>query len=319
MRPHLPRSSPSRLRLARFTLLSRSSRCSARARRRSRPPRRRRRLPSRRHGSSRPPQSPVPSSSRNSPPGITSAARWMSRSRSSTRRSRSTPTTRGSTTSTDSSTRSWARIRRPRRIPPRTGARAGRLGDSPELGLVSLPDGRPRESIAEFEAAVRNPLYRTPWIALINAGKCSAASGDAVAAQGFFRRALTASPNNPEAAYNFALLQYKSGNYADSRALMRIVMLQSNPPPEALYLACAPSASSATVSPSVVRDAAAQPLARRRGNPGDCRGNLRVTDSDARDAGRRRRPPASQPRARGRDAAAARAPPGCRSTRSRSS
>ena len=57
-----------------------------------------------------------------------------------------------------------------------------------------------------------------------------------MAAQAYYRRALTVSPNNPEAAYNFALLQYKSANYGDSRALMRIVMLQANPPPEALYL-----------------------------------------------------------------------------------
>jgi len=103
-------------------------------------------------------------------------------------------------------------------------------------GWFLCQTGRARESIAEFEAAVRNPLYRTPWIALINAGKCSAVIGDVTGAQNFYRRALTVSPNNPEAAYNFALLQYKAANYGDARALMRIVMLQNNPPPEALYL-----------------------------------------------------------------------------------
>jgi type IV pilus assembly protein PilF len=103
-------------------------------------------------------------------------------------------------------------------------------------GWFLCQTGRARDSIAEFEAAVRNPLYRTPWIALINAGKCSAVVGDLAGAQNFYRRALTVSPNNPEAAYNFALLQYKAANYGDARALMRIVMLQNNPPPEALYL-----------------------------------------------------------------------------------
>ena len=176
------------------------------------------------------------------------------------------------------------------------------LGENPKAeenfrrGLALAPDdseirqnwgwylcqtGRPRESIAEFEAAVRNPLYKTPWIALINAGKCSAASGDAVAAQGFYRRALTASPNNPEAAYNFALLQYKSGE------LRRLARADAD-----RHAAVQPAARSAVSRPvhraqarrpsvrAVVRDAAAQPLARRRGDPGDCRGNLRVTDSD---------------------------------------
>ena len=41
-------------------------------------------------------------------------------------------------------------------------------------GWYLCTHGRARESIPEFERAIRNPLYKTPEIALINAGRCSA-------------------------------------------------------------------------------------------------------------------------------------------------
>lgn len=104
-------------------------------------------------------------------------------------------------------------------------------------GWYLCTHGRERESIAEFEVAIRDPLYRTPEIALVNAGKCSAAIGDVPAADNYFRRALQLRPNDPSAAYNLALLSYKGGRLPESRALMKIVLQQSSSPaPEALYL-----------------------------------------------------------------------------------
>ena len=103
-------------------------------------------------------------------------------------------------------------------------------------GWYLCTHGKPRESIAEFETALRNPLYRTPETALINAGKCSAQAGDLAAADQYLRRALALKPGNPVAAYNLALLSYRGGRLDDARALMRLVMGQNPPPPEALYL-----------------------------------------------------------------------------------
>ncbi|HVF64143.1 MAG TPA: type IV pilus biogenesis/stability protein PilW [Casimicrobiaceae bacterium] len=103
-------------------------------------------------------------------------------------------------------------------------------------GWYLCTNGRARESIGEFEIAIRNPLYRTPEIALVNAGKCSAATGDVAAAELYFRRALQMRPNDPTAAYNLALLSFKGGRLPESRALMRIVMQQNTPAPEALFL-----------------------------------------------------------------------------------
>jgi type IV pilus assembly protein PilF len=103
-------------------------------------------------------------------------------------------------------------------------------------GWYLCTHGKPRESIGEFEAALRNPLYKSPEIALINAGKCSAQAGDNAAADQYLRRALALKPGNPIAAYNLALLSYKNGRLEDARALMRFVMAQDPPLPEGLYL-----------------------------------------------------------------------------------
>lgn len=103
-------------------------------------------------------------------------------------------------------------------------------------GWYLCTHGRAKESIAEFEVAIRNPLYKTPEIALVNAGKCSVAIGDVNAADQYFRRALQLRPTDATAAYNLALVSYRNGRLPESRALMRVVMQQTNPAPEALYL-----------------------------------------------------------------------------------
>ena len=103
-------------------------------------------------------------------------------------------------------------------------------------GWFLCTHGRAKESIAEFETAVRNPLYRTPDVSLANAGKCAASIGETARAEEFFKRALALAPNNAVAAYNLSLLAYRERKYADARTAMRRVMAQTNPPPEALYL-----------------------------------------------------------------------------------
>jgi type IV pilus assembly protein PilF len=96
--------------------------------------------------------------------------------------------------------------------------------------------GRAQASIAEFEQAVKNPLYKTPEVALINAGRCSASLGDNATAEQYFKRALAASPGNPNAAYGLALLAYRAGRYDEARGYLRPSVLQANPAPAALYL-----------------------------------------------------------------------------------
>jgi type IV pilus assembly protein PilF len=103
-------------------------------------------------------------------------------------------------------------------------------------GWYLCTNGRARESLPEFEAALRNPLYKSADVALINAGKCSAALGNVANAEAYFRRALQVAPGNATAAYNLALIAFKSARVDDARGWMKIVMLETNPPPESLYL-----------------------------------------------------------------------------------
>jgi type IV pilus assembly protein PilF len=95
---------------------------------------------------------------------------------------------------------------------------------------------RERESLAEFELAVRNPLYRTPEAALVNAGRCAQAVGDMGTADSYYRRALAAQPGNSLASFGLAQIAYKNRRYDEARAWMKGVMLTTNPPPEALRL-----------------------------------------------------------------------------------
>src|SRR4051794_19149965 len=49
---------------------------------------------------------------------------------------------------------------------------------------------RMRESLPEFDLAIRDPLYRYADIAMINAGRCSATIGEIDRAEAYYRRAL---------------------------------------------------------------------------------------------------------------------------------
>ena len=103
-------------------------------------------------------------------------------------------------------------------------------------GAYLCATGRAREAIPEFEAALRDPLYKSPEIALINAGKCTAVLGDSKKADEYFRRAIGVSPGNPVAAYNLALLAYRESRLDDARTWMRPVMRDAAPRAEALFL-----------------------------------------------------------------------------------
>jgi type IV pilus assembly protein PilF len=101
-------------------------------------------------------------------------------------------------------------------------------------GWYLCTHNRQRESLAQFDAAVRNPLYRTPEVALVNAGRCAQAINDDAAAENYFRRALDVQPGNPLASLGLAQLAYKAHRYDEARSWMKGVMLMNNPPPDAL-------------------------------------------------------------------------------------
>jgi type IV pilus assembly protein PilF len=102
-------------------------------------------------------------------------------------------------------------------------------------GWYLCQHGRVREALVEFETAVRNPLYRTPETALVNAGRCSQGI-DEGAAENYFRRALAVQPGNPLASLGLAQIAYRNHRYDEARTWMKGVMLTTNPPAEGLRL-----------------------------------------------------------------------------------
>jgi len=87
-------------------------------------------------------------------------------------------------------------------------------------GLFLCQRQREEEAIKYFLAALRNPLYQHPDRSYINAGVCSRRRGDTAAAENYFQRALKLRPNQPQALYQLADIEYARGNFAESKAYL---------------------------------------------------------------------------------------------------
>lgn len=104
-------------------------------------------------------------------------------------------------------------------------------------GWYLCSTGRARESIPEFEMALRNPLYKTPEVALVNAGRCSVAAGDVAGGEAFFKRAVAIAPNSAGANYGLALIAYRAGRLDEARGWTRRLTQQAAPGADAIFLA----------------------------------------------------------------------------------
>lgn len=104
------------------------------------------------------------------------------------------------------------------------------------LGNFLCARGRYDESITEYLAAVKNPLYATPALAYTNAGVCSARKKDFANAENFYSQALQIDPLNHQAAYQLALLQYQRKDAAAAYKTLQNALV-TKPGPEILLLA----------------------------------------------------------------------------------
>ncbi|MBL8520623.1 MAG: type IV pilus biogenesis/stability protein PilW [Betaproteobacteria bacterium] len=96
----------------------------------------------------------------------------------------------------------------------------------------------PRDSMAYFEKALRNPLYVSPERAFHNAGHCARKSGNLGAAEVNLRAALAKSPQYAPSLLELADLLYELGRMKDAEALMaRYLQVAPAPPVEGLSLA----------------------------------------------------------------------------------
>jgi len=84
-------------------------------------------------------------------------------------------------------------------------------------GWFLCQQGREKESIPHFMAALKNPLYATPERAYLNAGLCSKKAGNRKDAEEFLQRALQVQPNLQQALLAMAELSFESGDYTAAR------------------------------------------------------------------------------------------------------
>lgn len=80
---------------------------------------------------------------------------------------------------------------------------------------------REKESIPQFMAAVKNPLYTTPGMAYLNAGLCSQKGGNTKDAEDFLQKALLVQPGMPQALYASADLNFAIGDYFMAKKYLR--------------------------------------------------------------------------------------------------
>jgi type IV pilus assembly protein PilF len=86
--------------------------------------------------------------------------------------------------------------------------------------------------------AIRDPLYKTPEVALLNAGFCARSAGDLKRAEQYFRRALAVQPRFPQALQEMIDIEFRAQNYLLARGFLERYMAAqgTNPSPGALWL-----------------------------------------------------------------------------------
>ncbi len=104
-------------------------------------------------------------------------------------------------------------------------------------GMFLCRRKREKEAFQYFMAALKNPLYTTPENTYANAGVCARMQGDDVKAEDWLRKALALQPNQPQALYQLAEIQFKRGERQGARNLLdRHLQVVSNPSVDALWL-----------------------------------------------------------------------------------
>ena len=103
-------------------------------------------------------------------------------------------------------------------------------------GVFLCKIGRYQEAAGYFDRAVADPFYKTPEVALTNAGTCLLKAGQTDAAETALRSALDRSPNNSEALFQMASVLYAKGDYFKARAFVQRFEAVGQPRPESLML-----------------------------------------------------------------------------------
>lgn len=103
-------------------------------------------------------------------------------------------------------------------------------------GWFLCANKKEKSALEQFEVAIHNPLYQTPEMALLNAGRCAALTSEYAIAEEYYQQALKKSPNLGQAHQGLVELAYRKGNLQEAREHLAGMRNLSNPPSEALWL-----------------------------------------------------------------------------------
>lgn len=104
-------------------------------------------------------------------------------------------------------------------------------------GWFLCQNGRERQSIAYFDAALKSRAYRSPAKALNNAGTCSLKFGDKDAAERYLSQAFQYDPGNSTINASLARIYLERGDYERARFYIGRVMKADIMTADVLWLA----------------------------------------------------------------------------------
>jgi len=104
-------------------------------------------------------------------------------------------------------------------------------------GWFLCQNGKERESLSYFEAALKSRSYQSPAKALNNAGVCSLKLKDTKAAEQYFSRAFQSDPGNPATNFNLAKIYYDQGDYERAKFYVGRVVKADIATADVLWLA----------------------------------------------------------------------------------
>ncbi len=96
---------------------------------------------------------------------------------------------------------------------------------------------REEEGIKHILTALRNPLYQNAASSYVNAGLCARRRGDMVAAEEYFMKALQLRPDQLQALYHVADIQYQRNNFLSAKSFLERFTRVAAPNAEVLWLA----------------------------------------------------------------------------------
>lgn len=102
-------------------------------------------------------------------------------------------------------------------------------------GVYLCRKGEVDVALTHFEAAVDNPLYPQPEVALANAGQC-VSSRDRAQAENYLRAALRRNPQFAPALLQMSRISYDTGNALSARGYLQRFLAVAKHIPQSLWL-----------------------------------------------------------------------------------